>query len=165
MEVKVGYITRWRRAIFFSLVMSIVVFGVVSTIGKTLLGAGLACNVVSVAALLLCIVWMLLVVSDYFHRYEGVAVANIQNGKLHYEAGRKKLDIELSAITKLDVQPILSGQTSRTPLAYRVLIQTGRKKYYIESERAQGRTYSQVDVYRLYQWMQINTTKTGHTIN
>ena len=52
MKVKVGYITRWRRAIFFTLVACIVVFGLVSTVCAKLIEAALVSNMVSVAALL-----------------------------------------------------------------------------------------------------------------
>ena len=41
MKVKVGYITRWRRAIFFTLVACIVVFGLVSTVCAKLIEAAL----------------------------------------------------------------------------------------------------------------------------
>ena len=49
MKVKVGYITRWRRAIFFTLVACIVVFGLVSTVCAKLIEAALVSNMVSVA--------------------------------------------------------------------------------------------------------------------
>ena len=48
MKVKVGYITRWRRAIFFTLVACIVVFGLVSTVCAKLIEAALVSNMVSV---------------------------------------------------------------------------------------------------------------------
>lgn len=44
MKVKVGYITRWRRAIFFTLVACIVVFGLVSTVCAKLIEAALVSN-------------------------------------------------------------------------------------------------------------------------
>ena len=74
MKVKVGYITRWRRAIFFTLVACIVVFGLVSTVCAKLIEAALVSNMVSVAALLLCIVVFVLVLSDKWARLHSVMI-------------------------------------------------------------------------------------------
>ena len=41
-------------------------------------------------------------------------------------------------------------------LAYKMLIKTDKKKYYIESERAFGREYNEVDLHRLYIYLQEN---------
>ena len=78
MKVKVGYITRWRRAIFFTLVACIVVFGLVSTVCAKLIEAALVSNMVSVAALLLCIVVFVLVLSDKWERFEGEGIFSFE---------------------------------------------------------------------------------------
>ena len=84
MKVKVGYITRWRRAIFFTLVGCIVVFGLVSTVCSKLIEAALVSNMVSVVALLLCIIVFVLVLSDKWERFEGEGIAAIEDGTLTY---------------------------------------------------------------------------------
>lgn len=150
MEVKVGYITSWRRAIFFCVVFSIVVFGTVSTLCSNLIGPGLVSNVVSVGALVLCIGLFILILADRFNRYEGIGTFSIQNGKFVYNDRKRHFDVAIKDINKLDIEPIVIGQQGGTPIAYRVLIQEGKKKRYIESERARGANYDEVDLYRLY---------------
>ena len=155
MKVKVGYITRWRRAIFFTLVACIVVFGLVSTICAKLIEAALVSNMVSVAALLLCIVVFVLVLSDKWERFEGEGIAAIENGEFTYH----DIEIAMDDIKSVDIKPITLGQTSKTNLAYLLVIKTNKKKYQIESERARGQAYDEVDLHRLYIWIQEKRTK------
>ena len=156
MKVKVGYITRWRRAIFFTLVACIVVFGLVSTVCAKLIEAALVSNMVSVAALLLCIVVFVLVLSDKWERFEGEGIAAIENGEFTYHDKKRHIEI---AMDDIDIKPITLGQTSKTNLAYLLVIKTNKKKYQIESERARGQAYDEVDLHRLYIWIQEKRTK------
>ena len=155
MKVKVGYITRWRRAIFFTLVACIVVFGLVSTVCAKLIEAALVSNMVSVAALLLCIVVFVLVLSDF----EGEGIAAIENGEFTYHDKKRHIEIAMDDIKSVDIKPITLGQTSKTNLAYLLVIKTNKKKYQIESERARGQAYDEVDLHRLYIWIQEKRTK------
>ena len=154
MKVKVGYITRWRRAIFFTLVACIVVFGLVSTVCAKLIEAALVSNMVSVAALLLCIVVFVLVLSDKWERFEGEGIAAIENGEFTYHDKKRHIEIAMDDIKSVDIKPITLGQTSKTNLAYLLVIKTNKKKYQIESERARGQAYDEVDLHRLYIWIQ-----------
>ena len=154
MKVKVGYITRWRRAIFFTLVACIVVFGLVSTVCAKLIEAALVSNMVSVAALLLCIVVFVLVLSDKWERFEGEGIAAIENGEFTYHDKKRHIEIAMDDIKSVDIKPITLGQTSKTNLAYLLV-----KKYQIESERARGQAYDEVDLHRLYIWIQEKRTK------
>ena len=149
MKVKVGYITRWRRAIFFTLVACIVVFGLVSTVCAKLIEAALVSNMVSVAALLLCIVVFVLVLSDKWERFEGEGIAAIENGEFTYHDKKRHIEIAMDDIKSVDIKPITLGQTSKT----------NKKKYHIESERARGQAYDEVDLHRLYIWIQEKRTK------
>ena len=157
MKVKVGYITRWRRAIFFTLVACIVVFGLVSTVCAKLIEAALVSNMVSVAALLLCIV--VFVLSDKWERFEGEGIAAIENGEFTYHDKKRHIEIAMDDIKSVDIKPITLGQTSKTNLAYLLVIKTNKKKYQIESERARGQAYDEVDLHRLYIWIQEKRTK------
>ena len=112
MKVKVGYITRWRRAIFFTLVACIVVFGLVSTVCAKLIEAALVSNMVSVAALLLCIVVFVLVLSDKWERFEGEGIAAIENGEFTYHDKKRHIEIAMDDIKSVDIKPITLGQTS-----------------------------------------------------
>ncbi|MGN0151333.1 MAG: hypothetical protein ACI39Q_02560 [Wujia sp.] len=158
MKVEVGYITRWRRAIFFALIAAVVIFGTVSTLCSGLIGSGLISNVISVGALVLCIGMFILVLSDRWNRYTGFGTASIEDGILTYHDDKKHhFDICLKDITKLDIEEITTGREGGKPIAFRILIQTGKKKYYIESDRAGGRAYQDVDIYRLYLYIQENS--------
>ena len=148
MKVKVGYITRWRRAIFFTLVACIVVFGLVSTVCAKLIEAALVSNMVSVAAL-----------SDKWERFEGEGIAAIENGEFTYHDKKRHIEIAMDDIKSVDIKPITLGQTSKTNLAYLLVIKTNKKKYQIESERARGQAYDEVDLHRLYIWIQEKRTK------
>lgn len=159
MKVKVGYITRWRRAIFFTLVGCIVVFGLVSTVCSKLIEAALISNMVSVAALLLCIIVFVLVLSDKWERFEGEGIAAIEDGTLTYHDKKRHIEIAMDDIKSVDIKPITLGQTSKTNLAYLLVIKTNKKKYQIESERARGQAYDEVDLHRLYIWIQEKRTK------
>lgn len=150
MQVKVGYITSWRRAIFFTLVFSIMIFGSASTLCNHQIGPGLVSNAVSVGVLFLCIIFFVMVLADYFGRYEGIGNALIQDGRLVYHDKKRHIDIAIKDIRKLDMEPIVIGQQDRPPIAYRMLIQVEKKKYYIESERARGANYDETDLYNLY---------------
>jgi hypothetical protein len=67
--------------------------------------------------------------------------------------------IGVADIKSVDIKPITLGQTSKTNLAYLLVIKTNKKKYQIESERARGQAYDEVDLHRLYIWIQEKRTK------
>lgn len=156
MKVEVGYITSWRRAIFFTLIIAVVIFGTASTVSASLLGAGLVSNIISVGALVLCIGLFILVLADRWNRYSGSGTASIEDGLLTYHDRKRHFEIKLKDIKKLDIEEITLGREGGKPLAFRILIQTDKKKYYIESDRAAGRAYNEVDLYRLYLYVQKN---------
>lgn len=150
MKVEVGYITSWRRAIFCVFVGCIVIFGLAATLSASLLGAGLVSNIISVGALTLCIGLFILVLADKWNRYSGTGTATIEDGKLCYNDRKRHFNIALKDITKLDMEPVTIGREGGKPIAFSLLIQLGRKKYYIESDRACGRSFDEVDLHRLY---------------
>ena len=158
MTVEVGYITSWRRAIFFSLIISIILFGTVSTVCSAYIGIALVCNIISVGVLVICIALFILVLADKGSWYSGKCCGNIDNGVFFYNDKKRHFEIPLKDINKVDIENIYIGNSNAAgkPLAYRLLIQTGKKKYYIESDRAAGREYNEVDLHRLYIYLQEN---------
>lgn len=159
MKVKVGYITSWRRAIFFTLILAIILFGTVSTLCTTYLGASILTNIISVGVLVLCIGGFILVLADKMEHYEGIGNAVVEDGHFLYNDKKRHIDLLLSEIKKVDIQNILLGREGSKPLAYRLLIQTEKRKYYIESERAFGLPYQEVDLHRLYLFLQEKTAE------
>ena len=158
MTVEVGYITSWRRAIFFSLIGSIIIFGLASAVCSAYIGIPFVGNIISVGVLVLCIAMFIMVLADRKGRYAGKGTGNIQDGIFIYSDKKRHFEIPLKDIKKVDVENILIGNASGSgkPLAYRVLIKTAKKKYYIESDRAAGREYNEVDLHRLYTYLQEN---------
>ncbi|MBE5933199.1 MAG: hypothetical protein E7263_07250 [Lachnospiraceae bacterium] len=160
MTVRVGYITKWRRTIFLSIVLSIILFGLGTSIGNMLLGKGIQTNMLSVLILIGCIALVLIVIADKWEWFEGEGTADISNGKFSYNDKKKHISVNLSDIKKVDIEKIVMGEnTAPKVLAYKLLIKTNKKKYYIESERAYGREYNEVDLHRLYIYLQENLNK------
>lgn len=155
MKVEVGYITAWRRAIFFTIIISIILFGTVSSVCSVYL-TGIVGNIISVFAILLCIVLFILVLSDRWDRYTGIGIAEIKDNILIYEDRKRHFKINIKDIKKVDIEKIKWGENIKSVLAYRILIQTKKKKYYIESDRASGREYNEVDLHRLYLYIMEN---------
>ncbi len=160
MKVEVGFITAWRRAIFFTFVGAIILFGVTSTLCQTYIGPGLITNVVTLAVLLVCIVGFILVLADKWGLYSGFGTAVIESGIFIYNDKKRHYNISVGDMVKVDIEKIrISSENSmsanfKSVLAYRILIQTANKKYYIESDRAAGRQYNEVDLYNLYLYLQ-----------
>lgn len=160
MTVRVGYITKWRRAIFLSVVLSIVIFGLGSSLGSMLLGKGIHTNMFNALILIVCIILVLLVIADKWDWFEGEGTADISDGRFSYNDKKKHISVKISDIKKVDMEKIVMGEnTTPKVLAYRMLIKTDKKKYYIESERALGREYNEVDLHRLYIYLQENLNK------
>ncbi len=155
MKVEVGYITAWRRAIFFTFIISIVIFGTVSSIASSVLN-GLAGKLLILIAILLCIVLFILVISDKWDKYTGIGIGEIKDGVLIYEDRKRHFKIKLDDIKKVDIEKIKWGENIKGVLAYRILIKTDKKKYYIESERAGGREYDEVELHKLYLYIMEN---------
>ncbi len=155
MKVEVGYITAWRRAIFFTFIISIMLFGIVSSLCSVYL-TGIVGKIITVFAILLCIVAFILVLSDKWDRYIGIGIAEIKDGVLIYEDRKRHFKINISDIKKVDMENIKWGENIKTILAFRILIQTKKKKYYIESDRACGRQYNEVELHKLYLYIMEN---------
>lgn len=157
MKVEVGFITSWRKAIFFSAVLSIIVFGLVLTLVGAYVPEGLPTKIISLVMILGIIVFMLLVVSDKLDRFRGVGTAMIENGRFVYNDKKHHYDFALSDMSRVDIEKIALGNNgSGKALAYQITFRVGKKKYAIESERAYGCEYEEVDLYRLYLYMQEN---------
>lgn len=160
MTVKVGYITSWRRTIFFALVIAIILFGLGSSLGVVLFGRGIRSNAISLFMLLIGIVIFILVLADKWEWFEGEGTAIVADGRFSYNDKKKHINIMLSDIKKVDMEQIVIGEnTAPKVLAYKMLIKTDKKKYYIESERAYGREYNEVDLHRLYIYLQEKLNK------
>ncbi|MBR3599161.1 MAG: hypothetical protein IKL53_04700, partial [Lachnospiraceae bacterium] len=96
MTVKVGYITKWRKAIFFALVLSIILFGVGSSLGVVLFGRGIRANAISMFMLLLGIVFFILILADKWSWFEGEGTAVISEGRFSYNDKKKHINVNLS---------------------------------------------------------------------
>ena len=80
MKTTVGYITSWRRMIFWTLVFSIILFGLASTLCTTYIGPGLVSNIISVGVLVICIGLFILVIGDKWNKFTGEGFAVISDG-------------------------------------------------------------------------------------
>lgn len=156
MKAEVGYITSWRRGIFISLVAAIIFFGIINTIMQANVEVVLVRNVVGVFALILGIFFVLFVVADPKRLYEGQGEISITDEFVEYKDKKRKFKIKRNEVKKIDIKPIYLGQNEMKTLAYMIVVDTGKKKYYIESDRARGRQYNEVDLYRLYLYLQEN---------
>lgn len=159
MKAEVGYITSWRRGIFFSFVAAIIFFGLVSTITQAYVETVLIRNIVGVFALLVGIVFVFLIVADPKGIYEGQGELEITAERISYKDKKRSFDLKREDIKSIDIKPVYFGQNEKTLLAFHIVIDTGKKKYYIESDRAKGRKYNEVDLYRLYLYLQENVSK------
>lgn len=160
MTVKIGYITRWRQAIFFTMILDIIIFGLGTSILRMALGTGIQSNMASVFLLILCVILLLLVIADKWSWFDGEGTGNIQDGNFTYKTKKKSFSVKLTDIKKVDMEKIVIGETTSSKvIAYKMLIKTNKKKYYIESDRAYGREYNEVDLHKLYIYLQENLNK------
>lgn len=149
MKTQVGFITSWRRWMFFTLVFDIFLFGMISTCASNLVGGRIG-NMIGVMALFGCAILFILVLADKNDRFLDICDANIENGILHYKDKKKEFSVNISDITKLDYKKINMGKYDGPPTAYQLLIIAGKKKYIIESERAKGRDLEELGIHDLY---------------
>lgn len=156
MKAEVGYITSWRRGIFFSLVAAIIFFGITNMVMQANVEVALVRNAVGVFALILGIFFVLFVVADPKGLYEGQGEVSITDEFVEYKDKKRKFKVKRNEVKKVDIKPIYLGQNEMKTLAYMIIVDTGKKKYYIESDRARGRQYNEVDLYRLYLYLQEN---------
>lgn len=159
MKAEVGYITAWRRGIFFSLVAAIIFFGLAGTITQAYVETILIRNIVGVFALLVGIVFVILIVADPKGIYEGQGELEITTEQISYKDKKRSFNIKREDIKSIDIKPVYFGQNEKSILAFHIIIDTGKKKYYIESDRAKGRKYDEVGLYKLYLYLQENVSK------
>ena len=159
MKAEVGYITAWRRGIFFSLVAAIIFFGLAGTITQAYVETILIRNIVGVFALLVGIVFVILIVADPKGIYEGQGELEITTEQISYKDKKRSFNIKREDIKSIDIKPVYLGQNEKSILAFHIIIDTGKKKYYIESDRAKGRKYDEVGLYKLYLYLQENVSK------
>lgn len=159
MKAEVGYITAWRRGIFFSLVAAIIFFGLAGTITQAYVETILIRNIVGVFALLVGIVFVILIVADPKGIYEGQGELEITTEQISYKDKKRSFNIKRENIKSIDIKPVYFGQNEKSILAFHIIIDTGKKKYYIESDRAKGRKYDEVGLYKLYLYLQENVSK------
>lgn len=150
MKVKVGFITAWRRAVFFALILAVIIFGLASTLATSLIGPGAVANAVGVVFLLIGGVFFLIVLFDRNDRFSGEGEGKIENGVFSYKDKRREFSIPLSEITKVTFDRIKQTETGRKVLAYKLTVKAGKKIRVIESERAEGRAEHEVSLYALY---------------
>lgn len=158
MKAEVGYITAWRRGIFFSLVAAIIFFGLAGTITQAYVETILIRNIVGVFALLVGIVFVILIVADPKGIYEGQGELEITTEQISYKDKKRSFNIKREDIKSIDIKPVYFGQNEKSILAFHIIIDTGKKKYYIESDRAKGRRYDEVGLYKLYLYLQENVS-------
>lgn len=154
MKVKVGYITSWRKAIFFALILFLLLFGFARSISFSLIGPGVITNVVSLLAFLVGGVAFAYVCFGGRSRFEGEGQIDIKDGKVSYHDKKRHFDVRLKDIKKIDIQPLMFRKQGGNTLAYQVIVATNKKTYYIESEFVADQTYDQVDLYKLYLYLQ-----------
>ena len=159
MKPEVGYTTAWRRGIFFSLVAAIIFFGLAGTITQAYVETILIRNIVGVFALLVGIVFVILIVADPKGIYEGQGELEITTEQISYKDKKRSFNIKREDIKSIDIKPVYFGQNEKSILAFHIIIDTGKKKYYIESDRAKGRKYDEVGLYKLYLYLQENVSK------
>ena len=159
MKAEVGYITAWRRGIFFSLVAAIIFFGLAGTITQAYVETILIRNIVGVFALLVGIVFVILIVADPKGIYEGQGELEITTEQISYKDKKRSFNIKREDIKSIGIKSIYFGQNEKSILAFHIIIDTGKKKYYIESDRAKGRKYDEVGLYKLYLYLQENVSK------
>lgn len=154
MKIKVGYITSWRRAIFFSLIGFVLFVGFSRTISTSLLGVNLITNTISLLALLLGGFGFSYVCLGKRQYFEGEGTIKIQDGQVHYNDKKRHFVIMLAEIKKIDIAPITFRKQGQKPFAYQVIVVSGKKTYYIESEFIKDQSYKQVELYKLYLLLQ-----------
>lgn len=159
MKAEVGYITAWRRGIFFSLVAAIIFFGLAGTITQAYVETILIRNIVGVFALLVGIVFVIFIVADPKGIYEGQGELEITTELISYKDKKRNFNLKREDIKSIDIKPVYFGQNEKSILAFHIIIDTGKKKYYIESDRAKGRKYDEVGLYKLYLYLQENVSK------
>lgn len=150
MKYEIGFITAWRRMIFLSLVFTITIFGTVSSVCSSLISVAIIGNVISVGALVLGVAFVIFVAADKLDRYKDFGTIDFDDSGFVYNDRKRHINLKYSDILKVDIENIMLGQNSKVPLAYRILIKTKNKKIYIESDRALGRAYTEMDIYKLY---------------
>lgn len=154
MKVKVGYITSWRKVIFFTLILFLLLFGFARSICLSLMGTGLITNVISLLAFLIGGAAFAYICLGGRSRFEGEGQIDIKDGKVFYNDKKRHFDMQLKNINKIDIQPLMFRKQGGNTLAYQVIVATNKKTYYIESEFVTDQTYDQVDLYKLYLYLQ-----------
>lgn len=154
MKVKVGFITSWRRAMFFSLVGFILIFGFARSISTALLGINTVTTIISLAAFFAGAALFIYVTFGAKARFEGEGEISEANGVFRYKDKKRHFDVRMADIKKIDIQPMTFRKQGGNPLAYEVIIVAGNKKYLIESEFADGLEYNEVSLYKLYIFLQ-----------
>lgn len=152
MKAEIGYIKAWRLSMFFAAIIDIIIFGLGSTIASARVG-GIAANMMSVMILIICIIIFILVYTDKADRFRDIGAAEISDGVLIYEDRKRHYKIPVSDIKKIDMEKICMGRYDGPPTAYRILLATDKKKYYIESDRAMGRNYNEMGINDIYMYI------------
>ena len=114
MKAEVGYITAWRRGIFFSLVAAIIFFGLAGTITQAYVETILIRNIVGVFALLVGIVFVILIVADPKGIYEGQGELEITTEQISYKDKKRSFNIKREDIKSIDIKPVYFGQNEKS---------------------------------------------------
>lgn len=154
MKVKVGYVTSWRKAVFFSLIGFILFFGFSRTISQSFIGANRITSIISLMAFLIGGIWFVYVCFGSRYKFEGEGILEIKDGQADYRDKKRHFCLPLHAIKKIDILPITFQKQGGKPLAYQVIVASDKKTYYIESEFVTDQSYDQVDLYKLYLYLQ-----------
>lgn len=149
MKYKVGYITAWRKSFFGTIILFLMVFGIIATVAPAIISIAIASNMLCAVTFIGGIILCLLVYADRGDRFTGFGVADFSEEELSYSDKKRHFSIKYSDIKKLDIEEILLIQNAG-PFAFRIMIKTDRKTFYIESDRACGRAYNDTDIYNLY---------------
>ena len=149
MKYKIGYITALRKAFFWSVLFAIVIFGSISTVASSLIGIVAISNIISAIAFFVGVFVCLLVYADRNDHFTDYGLAAFEEDGFKYSDKKRHFSVKYSDIKRIDLQEIIIRQNS-SAYAYKILIQTDRRMFCIESDRAEGRPYTEMEIYQLY---------------
>ena len=153
MKVRVGFITAWRRAVFFAVMCGILIVGLGASLGNVFFGKTALANAVGVISLFIALVPFAFIFADRNDRFAGEGEGKVENGIFSYKDKKRSFEIRLDDIKTMDMKDVKMSERSKTALCYALTIKTEKKTYVIESDKASGRSERDVDLYRLYSYL------------
>ena len=85
MKVRVGFITAWRRAVFFAVMCGILLVGLGASLGNVFFGKTALANAVGVISLFIALVPFAFIFADRNDRFAGEGEGKVENGIFSYK--------------------------------------------------------------------------------